>query len=93
MPKQDRTKLWEKYLEILGGIWAVWDSVQDHEDIEDYQDPFGSTYFVDITELNDEQRDLFHRDVGWILGVSEVTGWSKEKPGPRKWSPRDPGGQ
>lgn len=89
MPKPEHKKLRKEYDQLLEEIWKLWDRVQSHEDIEEFEDPFESTYFVDITDLNDEERGRFHRDVGWILGVSAAMGWSKGKPGPREWSPRD----
>jgi len=92
MAKPDIKKVREGFDETLAHVWERFGEAVENSDPADrkeYIDPFSSTFWISFSENFDEEvREGIHYDVGWLEGVSAVTGWSLRRPGPREWSPR-----
>jgi len=90
----DPDKLRTAFDETLAEIWKAWDSVADEEERKHFRDPFASVYWMDLlTEgggYDDEARDILHRDIGWVQGVSDALGWPLYRPTGKEWRPRAP---
>lgn len=81
--KTDRKELRENFDATLAGVWEAW------VDAEMRGTPFGGLRRIFQSGLSNEAITQLHWEVGWLRGVSESTGWSLDRPGPREWSPRD----
>lgn len=90
MAKPDLKKIKQGFQETLSNVWEKFDEVKSNEpeEMKEYPDPFSSTFWVDFSGMDDEARVGVSYDIGWLEGVSAVTGWSLRRAGPREWSPR-----
>ncbi len=78
----------EEFNSILTGLWKTWDEGLSREVQKELKDPFSGTYWMHYVSQSSQEHMSLSHSVGWLEGVSAVTGWSLIRPGPREWSPR-----
>jgi hypothetical protein len=79
----------EDFKSLLADLWKVWEKGLSRDAQKTEKDPFSGTYWMNYVSQTCEDRQRLSHMVGWLQGVSAVTGWSLIRPGPREWSPRD----